>query len=122
MGLPRHQPHAAVPVGARGHEQERTRRRALLQLTPRELEVLALTSRGVGERTIAMRRGITVQTVNLHQRAIATKLGITAPPWSPQSQQRDDAAQATIDAQRLGPFPLRPSRIPRHHHPSEAST
>lgn len=44
-------------------------------LTPRELEVLALLGRGVGTRDIAHRLGVSPNTVRNHVRAVLGKLG-----------------------------------------------
>jgi len=44
-------------------------------LTPRELDVLALLSEGLPNKTIATRLGISDQTVKFHVAAITGKLG-----------------------------------------------
>ena len=44
-------------------------------LTPRELEILEMLAEGMSNRTIAVRRGISSQTVKFHVASILAKLG-----------------------------------------------
>lgn len=66
-------------LAAAGH---RVRRRASLPagLTPREVEVLVLLSRGLSNRVIAERLVISPKTVNAHVEHIYTKLGVSTRP------------------------------------------
>jgi DNA-binding CsgD family transcriptional regulator len=59
-------------------------------LTPRELEVLLLVARGMSNRRIARRLGISEKTVKNHLSAVYAKLGATC------------RTEATIHAIRLG--------------------
>lgn len=45
-------------------------------LTPRELEVLQLTSRGMTNAQVAERLGVTVHAIKFHLAAIYRKLGV----------------------------------------------
>ena len=45
-------------------------------LSPRELEVLRLTARGLGNKEIAAELGITTHTVKYHLAALLEKLGV----------------------------------------------
>lgn len=48
-----------------------------LDLTPREIEVLRLTAKGLGNRDIARIIGRAEETVKVHLRNVMTKLGVT---------------------------------------------
>ena len=49
-----------------------------LDLTPREVEVLRLTAKGLGNRDIARVIGRTEETVKVHLKHVMAKLGVTA--------------------------------------------
>ena len=49
-----------------------------LDLTPREVEVLRLTAKGLGNREIARVIGRTEETVKVHMKHLMAKLGVTA--------------------------------------------
>ena len=60
-------------------------------LSPRELEVLELTSRGLTNQTIAAQLGVTIHAIKFHLAAIYRKLGVA---------NRTEAVVRLVDAQR----------------------
>ncbi len=78
------------PRAAKELIQERTRRRPLEDLTHRERDVLTLVGRGMANKQIAWRLGISEKTVKAHLGSVFDRLGV------------HDRTQAALWAQKHG--------------------
>ncbi|TME45021.1 MAG: response regulator transcription factor [Chloroflexi bacterium] len=78
------------PRAARELLQDRTQRRPLDELTQRERDVLTLVGRGMANKQIAWRLGISEKTVKAHLGSVFDRLGV------------DDRTQAALWAQKHG--------------------
>jgi len=75
----------------------------LSPLSPREMEILELVTRGMSNKEIAYHLGISHQTVKNHMTAILSKLGVA------------DRTQAAVYALRHGWVPLHERKRPARH-------
>ena len=78
------------PRAARELLQERTQRRPLEELTQRERDVLTLVGKGMTNKQIAWRLGISEKTVKAHLGSVFDRLGV------------EDRTQAALWAQKQG--------------------
>ena len=78
------------PRAATALLQDRTQRRPLEELTQRERDVLTLVGRGMANKQIAWRLGISEKTVKAHLGSVFDRLGV------------EDRVQAALWAQRHG--------------------
>jgi DNA-binding NarL/FixJ family response regulator len=78
------------PRAARELLQDRTQRRPLEELTQRERDVLTLVGRGLANKQIAWRLGISEKTVKAHLGSVFDRLGVA------------DRTQAALWAQKHG--------------------
>jgi DNA-binding NarL/FixJ family response regulator len=78
------------PKAAKELLRDRIKRRPLDDLTQRELDVLTLVGRGMSNKQIAWRLGISEKTVKAHLGSVFDRLGV------------EDRVQAALWAQRHG--------------------
>jgi len=76
-GLRLASPGEVANVAIVSREQRRVRDAAEIELTPRELDVLALLAEGASNKTIARQLGISVHTAKFHVGSILDKLDAT---------------------------------------------
>ena len=70
-------PGEVANVAIVSRDQQKAREAADIELTPRELDVLALLAEGASNKTIARQLGISVHTAKFHVGSILDKLDAT---------------------------------------------
>jgi DNA-binding CsgD family transcriptional regulator len=76
-GLRLARPGDAASIAIVARDQRRTSESGDVELTPRELDVLALLAEGASNKTIARQLGISVHTAKFHVGSILDKLDAT---------------------------------------------